>query len=102
MWLTVLAGAAGCYALKLAGVAIPQSVLSKEVVHRITLLLPIALLSALVAVQTVADRMQLVIDARVPAFVVSIIALKFRAPFIVVVLLAALSAAGLRYFGLLS
>jgi hypothetical protein len=102
MWFAVLAGAAGCYALKLLGVAIPQRVLTRPTVHRITLLLPIALLSALVAVQTFAQRQSLVIDARLPAFAVALLALKLRAPFIVVVLTSALTAAGLRYLGLLS
>ena len=102
MWFAVLAGAAGCYALKVVGVVIPQRVLNRPSVHRVTLLLPIALLSALVAVQTFAQRQTLVVDARLPAFVVALIALKLRAPFIVVVLSSAIAAAGLRYFGLLA
>ena len=53
-----------------------------------------------VAVQTFANSQDLVVDARVPALAAATVALKFKAPFILVVLTAAISAAGLRYFGL--
>jgi branched-subunit amino acid transport protein len=99
-WEAVLAGAAGCYALKYLGSAIPQRYLEQPIVKRIVMLLPIALLSALVAVQTFANSQELVVDARVPALAAATVALKFKAPFILVVLTAAISAAGLRYFGL--
>ena len=100
MWFAVLAGAAGCYALKYVGSAIPGHVLEKPSVKQVVLLLPIALLSALVAVQTIANRQELAVDARLPALVVATVALKFKAPFIVVVLIAAGTAAALRYFGI--
>jgi branched-subunit amino acid transport protein len=102
MWFAVLAGAAGCYALKYVGSAIPGHVLEKPTVKQVVLLLPIALLCALVAVQTFATNQTLVIDARVPALVVATVALRFKSPFIVVVLIAAATAGGLRYFGLAS
>ena len=59
-----------------------------------------ALLAALVAVQTLTSGYRVVIDARVPALVVAAVALALRAPFIVVVVAAALTAAGLRAAGL--
>jgi branched-subunit amino acid transport protein len=102
MWFAVLAGAAGCYALKYVGSAIPSHVLEKPSVKQVVLLLPIALLSALVAVQTIAASQALVIDARAPALAIATLALWRKAPFIVVVLIAAVSAAALRYFGLAS
>ena len=52
MWTAVLAGSFGCYALKLAGVSVPQRVLDDARVQRIGVFLPVALLSALVATQT--------------------------------------------------
>ena len=100
MWLTVLAGAAGCYALKYLGSVIPSHILEQRTVKKIVLLLPISLLSALVAVQTFADSQNLVLDARVPALAAATVALRFRTPFILVVLIAAVTAAALRYFGL--
>lgn len=48
LWVTILAASVGCYGLKLAGVSLPESVLSHPRVHRIAGLLPIAMLSALV------------------------------------------------------
>ena len=96
----VLAGAAGCYALKYVGSVIPAHVLEQPTVKKIVLLLPISLLSALVAVQTFATSQTLVFDARVPALAAATVALKFKAPFIFVVLIAAATAAALRYFGL--
>ena len=100
MWLTLLAGAAGCYALKYVGSVIPSHILEQRTVKKIVLLLPISLLSALVAVQTFADSQNLVLDARVPALAAATVALRFRTPFILVVLIAAVTAAALRYFGL--
>ncbi|MEJ6493169.1 MAG: AzlD domain-containing protein [Actinomycetes bacterium] len=102
MWFAVLAGAAGCYALKYVGSAIPGHVLEKPAVKQVVLLLPISLLCALVAVQTIATSQSLVVDARVPALAVATLALRFKSPFIVVVLIAAATAAGLRFFGLAS
>lgn len=102
MWFAVLAGAAGCYALKYVGSAIPGHVLEKPAVKQVVHLLPISLLCALVAVQTIATSQSLVVDARVPALAVATLALRFKSPFIVVVLIAAATAAGLRFFGLAS
>lgn len=100
MWFAVLAGAAGCYALKYVGSVIPAHILEQPTVKKIVLLLPISLLSALVAVQTFAASQTLILDARAPALLAATIALMFKTPFIFVVLTAAATAAGLRYFGL--
>ena len=100
MWLAVLAGAAGCYALKFVGSIIPSHILEQPTVKKIVLLLPISLLSALVAVQTFASSQELVVDARVPALAAATVALRFKAPLILVVLISAVTAAALRYFEL--
>ena len=55
-WAAVLVGAAACYLLKLLGLAVPQAVLDNARVRQVATLLPIALLSALIAVQTVLRR----------------------------------------------
>ena len=65
IWVAVLAGSLGCYVEKLLGFALPHSVFERESVRRVSGLLPVALLAALVAVQTFADGQELVIDARV-------------------------------------
>lgn len=100
IWFAVVAGSLGTYAEKLLGFLLPHSVLDNERVRRIFGLLPVALLAALVAVQTFADGQSLVIDARAAGLVVAIIALILRAPFLVVVVLAAITAAVLRATGL--
>lgn len=100
LWVTVLGASLGCYLLKILGVAIPKHFLERPLVNEITKLLPIALLSAIVAIQTLGQDQGLAIDARLPALGASIIALRFKAPFVAVVVIAAAVAAGLRYFGL--
>ena len=89
IWVAVLAGSLGCYVEKLLGYALPRSVLERESVRRVSGLLPVAMLAALVAVQTFADGQDLVIDARVAGLAAAVIALVLRAPFLVVVLVAA-------------
>jgi len=56
------------------------------------------LLAALIAVQTLGVGQSLVVDARVPAVIVAAALYAVRTPFIVVVAVAALVAAGIRLF----
>lgn len=95
-WLAILLAAAGCYLLKLGGLSVPSAVLEHPVVERVADLLPVALLAALIAVQVFADGQTLVVDARLVGLGVAVVALVLRAPFIVVVLAAALAAALVR------
>ncbi|MGH3368467.1 MAG: AzlD domain-containing protein [Nocardioidaceae bacterium] len=96
MWTAILLTALGCYLLKLAGLSIPGAVLEHPVVHRVADLMPVALLAALVAVQVLADGPGLSPDARLVGLGAAVVALLLRAPFIVVVLVAALAAAFAR------
>ena len=99
-WVAVLATAAGCYALKLTGLVVPQSVLGNPRVRRFAELVPIALLAALVAVQTFAVGQSLSIDpARLAGLGAAVVALLLRAPFLVVIVVAAGTAAVLRALG---
>lgn len=99
-WVTVLAACALAYLLKLAGYVVPDHWLAGARVRRVTTLLPVALLTGLVVVQTFASSSHgLTLDARAAALVVAVVALLFRAPFIVVVVLGAVSAALLRHVG---
>jgi hypothetical protein len=100
-WTTVLVASALAYALKLLGHVVPARWLDGERTSRVTSALPIALLAALVGVQTLTSSSgQVVVDSRAAAVLVAIVALLLRAPFIVVVVLAAAVAAGLRALGL--
>lgn len=96
MWLAIVATGVGCYLLKLAGLSIPGSVLERPLVHRIADLLPVALLAALIGVQVLSTGSSLVLDARVAGLLAAVVALLLRAPFIVVVLVAAVTAALVR------
>ena len=95
-WVAILVSAVGCYLLKLAGLSVPAAVLEHPVVERIADLLPVALLAALVAVQVFSSGSALVLDARAVGLGVAVVALLLRAPFIVVVFLAAATAALVR------
>lgn len=96
MWAAVLLAGAGCYLLKLAGLSVPQSALDKPAVQRIADLIPVALLSALIAVQVFSSGQDLTVDARLVGLGAAFVALLLRAPFIVVVVVSALAAALVR------
>ena len=89
MWPAVLVACGGCYILKLAGMSLPERFLADRRVRRIGALLPVALLSALVATQTFATGQDLTLDARAAGLAVAAAAVLLRAPFLVVVVGAA-------------
>lgn len=97
-WIAILVAAAGCYLLKLTGLCVPGRVLGRPWVRRVADLMPVALLSALVGVQTFSVDQSLRVDARLAGVAVGVLALLARAPFLVVVGLAATTAALLRLF----
>lgn len=99
IWAAVLAGSFGCYLLKLLGWLVPESALDRPLVRRVAGLLPVALLGALVAVQTFGAGQGLALDARVVGLAAAVVALLLRAPFLVVVLVAAVAAAAVRAAG---
>lgn len=99
LWTAVLLAAIACVALKTVGYLIPPSVLEAPRPARIAELLTVALLAALVAVQTLGDGQAITVDARIPAVLVAGGLLALRAPFLVVVVAAAVVAALLRLLG---
>lgn len=98
-WLAIGVAALGCYLLKLAGLSVPEAVLDRPRVQAVSIALPVALLAALAAVQTFAVPGGLAIDARAAGVAAGAVALLLRAPFLVVVAAAAVTAAGLRALG---
>jgi branched-subunit amino acid transport protein len=92
MWAVILATAAGCYLVKLAGLSVPGRILDHPLVERIADLLPVAMLAALIGVQVFADGSELTVDARLVGLGAAVVALLLRAPFIVVVVVAAATA----------
>lgn len=100
IWSAILLAAVICVALKAAGYLVLPSVLEAPRPARISDLLTVALLAALVAVQTLGAGQAVVVDARLPALLVAAGLLWLRQSFLVVVVAAALVAALLRLFGL--
>lgn len=102
IWGAVIGGSLLAYAMKLLGFALPAQLLDRPRIRRVAGYLPIAMLAALVAVQTVATGTSVMIDARLAGLVAAVVALLLRAPFLVVVLVAAATAAALRALGVLA
>lgn len=99
LWTTVIIASVLSFAVKYTGYLIPQSLLEKPTFTRVTNLLTVAMLAALVAVQTFGDGQAVVLDARVPAVILAAILFSFRVPFIVVVIVAGFVAVVLRNLG---
>lgn len=100
LWTAVLLASSICVALKALGYLVPPRLLDAPRPARIADLLTVALLAALVGVQTLAAGQAIVVDARVPALLMAAGLLMLRAPFLVVVIAAGLVAALLRLWGL--
>ncbi|WP_374947987.1 AzlD domain-containing protein [Agreia sp.] len=95
-WHVVLLAAIVCFALKALGYLVPPSLIERPAPARIVDLLTVAMLAALISLQTFAQGQELVLDARVPAVLVAAVLFAFRVPFIVVIVAAAAVAAGIR------
>jgi len=92
-WIATIGTSVIAFALKYSGHSVPEKWLSHPKIQRVNALIPIALLSALVAVQSFSEKSKLMIDQRLVGLTVAIITLLLKAPFPVVVLSAALSSA---------
>jgi len=99
VWQIVLLASVAVLALKVAGYLVPASVMERPTPARVANLTTVALLAALVVTQTLERAGGLVLDARLPAVVLAGILFALRVPFIVVIFVAALTAAGLRSLG---
>ena len=97
-WIATIGTSAIAFLIKFSGTLIPASVLESRAIRRINALLPIAMLSALVAVQAFANKKELVLDHRAVGLLVAAIALRLKASFPVVVGSAALVSALLVRF----
>jgi branched-subunit amino acid transport protein len=96
VWIAIAVLTVVCFAIKAVG---PVALGGRELprpVERLIVLLPAALLTALVVVQTFASGRELVLDARAAGLAAAMVAVALRASVIVVLLVAAVTAAGLR------
>jgi hypothetical protein len=96
IWVAVIVASIGCYLLKLAGLSLPSALLERPEVQRVAVLLPVALLAGLVAVETFGADGRLVVDLRLAGLGAGVVALVLRAPFLVVIVVAAATTALLR------
>ncbi len=93
LWIATLITSVTCFLLKFVGYSLPESLLNHPIIQRINSLIPIALLSALVAVQTFGADQKIVVDHRLAGVGAAAIALRFKASFPVMMLLAAMVSA---------
>ncbi|WP_336646040.1 AzlD domain-containing protein [Microbacterium sp. USHLN186] len=99
VWSAVLLAACICTAMKMIGYLVPARLLEAPRPARISDLLTVALLGALVAVQSLGAGQAVLVDARLPAVLVAAGLLWLRQSFLVVVFAAAAVAALLRLLG---
>jgi hypothetical protein len=98
-WIAVIGTSALAFALKFIGHSVPSKWLANPGITRINALIPIVLLTALVAVNAVTVKTKIVIDHRMAGLAVAITALFFKLPFPVIVLGAAVGSAIAYHFG---
>jgi branched-subunit amino acid transport protein len=95
-WAGVILGALAVFSWKYLGYLLPEKLLESKFLSRAASYLTIALLAGLVGVQSFVENKNIVFDARVPAILLAAILLKFKVPFIVVVISSAATAALIR------
>lgn len=95
-WAAIGAGALSCYLLKLGGLSVPERVLRDPRTQKVAALLPVALLAGLMAIQAFSSKQQVVLDDRALGLSAALLLVIMRAPFLVVVVGAALVTALLR------
>ena len=96
VWIAVGVLTLVCFVIKAVG---PVALGGRDLprwAERLIVLLPAALLSALVVVQTFADGKALALDARAAGLAAALVAVALRASVLIVLLAAAGTAAGLR------
>jgi branched-subunit amino acid transport protein len=99
MILSVLIASIAVYSWKLLGYLIPERFITdkfRDFAERVT----VSLLAAMVMIQGFTVTGEVVVDARLPAWLVAALMLWMRAPYILVVIAGAAVAAGLRMLGL--
>jgi hypothetical protein len=95
IWIAVIGASFTAFLNKYVGHSVPERWLNKPRFMRINHLVPIVLLSALVGVQTIANKKELVIDQRLAGVAVALVLLKYKAPFPIVVIGAAITSAAI-------
>ena len=100
LWSWILLASAVAYTTKFSGYLIPARWLENERMTRVAGTLTIGLLASLTAINAFSAGQTLAFDARIGALIAAAIALSLRVSFLGVVVIGALVAAALRYFGI--
>jgi hypothetical protein len=96
-WTIVIVTSVLCFSIKLLGHYVPERWLSGARFQRINALVPVTLLSALVVAEGLVDKTRIVLDHRLAGLAAALIALVARAPFPVVVVVAAVTSAAVYH-----
>ncbi len=99
MWGWVLVASLACCATKLAGLLVPRRLLDDERTVLTMAGMTVGVLAGLIGVSTFATGSTVTVDARVASLVVAVVALRLRAPFLLVVVLGAAAAPPVRVAG---
>lgn len=97
LWVWIVGACAVAFATKLAGYAVPARWLQNPRMAQVAACMTVALLASLTVMNTLAAGTSLVVDARLAALAVAALALWWRAPFLLVVVLGAATAALVRW-----
>lgn len=95
-WIAVLVGSLAVFSWKFLGYLLPTKFLESKKLSTFAGFLTIGLLAGLVGVQTFVGDKKIEFEARIPAILVAVLLLRFKAPFIVIVVAAGATAALLR------
>lgn len=88
IWIAITVSSIAMIAMRIFGYFIPAHLMTRDRVLRITALIPIVLLAALVAVQTLTIDGEITIDHRTAGVLAGAIALSFKRSFLTVMLVA--------------
>jgi len=100
LWSWILLAVAAAYVIKLSGYLLPRKLLDRPVVIRLAMGLTVGLLASLTILNTVGKGQAIVLDSRLLALGAAAIALRLKAPYLVVVLVGAIAAGLGRLAGL--
>ena len=96
LWWWIVAASLLCFGIKCLGYIVPSKIMDSPRIAYMSGIVTIGLLAALTAATTFASGEKVVFDARIGGLVAAAIALKLKAPFIVVVIVGAAATGLLR------
>ena len=96
LWWWLVIASVLCFVIKFVGYTAPSSLMDNPRIAYMSGIVTIGLLAALTAANTFASGEKVVFDARIGSLIAAAIALKLKAPFILVVIIGAVATGLLR------